>query len=663
MRADSLRGFAQRRTKLRTTCPTEPLTGSADRQRTLNVTHGATQRRRDRGESVFQLVDGFSVTPTPDFTKLRAERSLVDNGAGRERRQRIVQHVQALLLVGKVDLARRRCVQRPARADVAGGSNNMGTGYLVKNQHAVLERHFERRRLTGLSRQRSQDRPDASPQIAARKRLHAQCHQSCTQAVRARRRVLLYECFALQRTKQTMRGRLVQASSVTDIGEGHFRLFVGEQLEQSYGSEGRLGPLRRAGWCHRFGVIDIIWCSYLSYYGTPLQQGNPAVTPEEFHTAIAATAGPFAAARTPPGRLFWDPALYERDLDEVFGRMWLCVGHQSRLGRPGDFFTVDLGRESIIVAADSNGKANAFLNVCRHRGTRVTAESSGNCRGFLCPYHAWHYGLDGQLRAAPGMDQVDGFRREDYPLLDVRLDTFLGFLFVNLDAEAEPLQQAFSDFPDLERYDLPRLERVARHEYEAKTNWKLICQNYHECYHCGIAHPQLHRVSDYSTVPPGDVAGRLFIGGPMSIKEGNRSMTLDGTSPRNYFPGINAEDTRLVHYFNLLPNFLLSITPDYVLTHHIWPRGPESVYIESEWFCAPEQTAADSFSIANAEEFWDITNRQDWSLCENALLGLKSRHHRPGRYHPGEDCSHRFDQWYVRRLFPDLAGALADTPG
>ncbi len=386
------------------------------------------------------------------------------------------------------------------------------------------------------------------------------------------------------------------------------------------------------------------------------------MTSEILDAALRATARPFDIARTPPGQIFWDPDLYERDLDEIFGRMWLCVGHQSRLGRPGDFFTVDLGRESIIVAANESGEPHAFLNVCRHRGTRVTSETAGNCRGFLCPYHAWHYGLDGQLRAAPGMENVAGFERADYPLLRVRLETFLGFLFVNLAHDAEPLDHAFADFPNLDRYGLSGLQRIARHDYNVATNWKLICQNYHECYHCGIAHPQLHRISDYSTVIDGDVAGRLFIGGPMSIKHGYDSMTLDGSSPRTPFQGIDDDDRRLVHYFNLLPNFLLSLAPDYVLTHHIWPRGPESVYIETEWFCAPDQIAAAGFDISDAEDFWDMTNRQDWSLCENALLGLKSRQHRPGRYHPGENCSHRFDQWYVRTMFPHVANGLADAP-
>ena len=357
---------------------------------------------------------------------------------------------------------------------------------------------------------------------------------------------------------------------------------------------------------------------------------------------------------TPPGRIFFDPELYQRDLETLFCRMWLCVGHASRLGAAGDFFTVDFGNESVIVAADQDGSANAFFNVCRHRGTRISNASSGNCRGFSCPYHAWHYDLNGMLKAAPMMDGVPGFDRADFPLVAVRLESFLGFLFINLCADAAPLDSTFADFPDFSRYRLPELVRVARHEYDVRSNWKLICENYHECYHCQNAHPQLHRISHHGDRNNDGCSGERFIGGTMAIRDGFNTMTFSGLTDRAPFPGLSEIDRRSVHYFNLLPNFLLSIAPDYVLTHHVWPRGPERVYIESEWFCLPEQVSAPGFDASDAVDFWDATNRQDWSLCENALKGLKSGGHRPGRYQSGEDCTHRFDQWYVRTLFPQF---------
>jgi Rieske 2Fe-2S family protein len=369
--------------------------------------------------------------------------------------------------------------------------------------------------------------------------------------------------------------------------------------------------------------------------------------------ALAATARPFDQAMTPPGQIFCDPDLYQQDLERIFRQQWLCVGHATRLTRPGDFFTVEAGNESVIVALDPDGNANAFLNVCRHRGTRVSSEPAGNCRGFLCPYHAWHYDLNGRLKAAPMMDDVAGFDRSDYPLVGVQLDTFLGFLFINFCDDAAPLASQFGDFPNLDRFGLPSLRRVARHEYLVEANWKLICENYHECYHCQNAHPQLHRISHYGDLSNDGFSGRHFIGGPMAMRAGFNTMTRSGNTERS--PLAPGGDTLSVHYFNLLPNFLLSIAPDYVLTHHIWPRGPEQAFVESEWFFSAEQIAQPDFDPADAVEFWDTTNRQDWALCENAQKGLRSAGHRPGRYQSGEDCAHRFDQWYVKSMFPELA--------
>lgn len=370
---------------------------------------------------------------------------------------------------------------------------------------------------------------------------------------------------------------------------------------------------------------------------------------------LALTATDFETASTPPGWIFWDPDLYARDIEEIFKKMWLCVGHASRLNKPGEYFLVDVGNESIIVLADEKGQGHAFYNVCRHRGTRILSADSGRCRRLLCPYHAWSYGLDGTLKAAPLMDETPGFDKAEYALREVRLDTFMGFLFINLDAEAQPLATQFAGLPDFARFRFPELVRVGFHNYDVATNWKLINENYHECYHCAIAHPQLHRISHFGQLAGEDSGGENFVGGPMAIKEQFNTMTTEGVTDRPPLTGASEEDQQMVHYFNLLPNFLLSVAPDYVLTHYIRPRGPENVYIETEWFCSPQQVAEKGFDATDAIEFWDTTNKQDWLLCENALLGLKSAGHEQGPYQAGETGSHRFDRWYIEKMFPDVA--------
>ncbi len=361
----------------------------------------------------------------------------------------------------------------------------------------------------------------------------------------------------------------------------------------------------------------------------------------------------FREALTPPGWVFHDRELYERELDEIFRRMWLAAGHRSRLGEPGDFFVVDVGPESIIIVADKDNRPRAFYNFCRHRGTRMVTESGGHCRMFRCPYHNWAYGLDGELLAAPTMEEVAGFDKAHYPLREVRLETLYGFLFINLDDEAETLAESFADFPDLSRYGVEGLERVGRHDYVVEANWKLICENYNECYHCSLAHPQLHRVSTYRAFPEHDVTGRHFNGGPMGLKEGYNTLTVSGVTNNPPLPRLSEKEKRMVHYFNVYPNFLFSLAPDYVMAHYLWPTGPDSVYIETEWFCDPAQISHPDFDPADAIDFWDVTNRQDWGLCENAQKGLGSRGHLPGPYHPSESGVHAFDRWYVRRMFRD----------
>lgn len=359
----------------------------------------------------------------------------------------------------------------------------------------------------------------------------------------------------------------------------------------------------------------------------------------------------FADALTPPGWVFWDRELYGREQREIFESGWLCAGHVSRLANPGDYFSVKVGDESIILAADSRGKPNAFYNVCRHRGTRIVSEGSGNCRSFKCPYHAWAYALDGKLIAAPTMDDVKGFEKSSYPLRPVRHASWNGFLFICLDPATPPIESVFSDFPDLSYLGLEKLVRVGHHQYDAATNWKLISENYNECYHCSVAHPQLSRISDDRDFPQYSHSGRHFTGGPMSIRPEFNTMTTTGRTERARLPGSLESEKHLIFYFDIYPNFLLSIAPDYMLTHYLWPTGPESVHIESEWFFAAEQIEAPGFDPADAIEFWDTTNRQDWALCENALRGLRSRGHRPGRYHSWEGSVHQFDRWYVRKMF------------
>lgn len=382
----------------------------------------------------------------------------------------------------------------------------------------------------------------------------------------------------------------------------------------------------------------------------------PQPLPKHLNLAdLSATARPFAHALTPPGRVFHDADIYALDVQRIFGRMWVCAGHVSKAREAGQFFTITVGDESLIVVRARDGRLRAFYNVCRHRGTRLTSSREGACRGFTCPYHAWHYDLDGALKAAPLMDDRKDFDPSRYSLVEARVEEHLGFVFVNLGNGGGSVAEEFDDLPDLARYRFDELTCVHRDVYDVASNWKLVCQNFHECYHCPVAHPDLHRISHHGDLSNDGASGRLFIGGPMALRDGYSTLTKSGSTTRRPLPGANAVDLRSVHYFQLLPNLLLSIAPDYVLTHHLWPLGAERVSIETCWLFAPEQIADESFDATDVIDFWDTTNRQDWQLCENALHGLKSSQHRPGPYQSSEDCAHRFDRWYVTTIFPECA--------
>jgi Rieske 2Fe-2S family protein len=245
----------------------------------------------------------------------------------------------------------------------------------------------------------------------------------------------------------------------------------------------------------------------------------------------------------------------------------------------------------------------------------------------------------------------EGFRREAFSLVPVRIGTYAGFIFLNLDDAAEPLESYLADLPDLARFKMTELRLGKRIEYEVKANWKLICENYSECYHCPGVHPQLFRISDnIARHDRVQEIGACFNGGPMMLREGIETMSMSGKRTVPIIPGLKPDDHRFVYYYVIYPNLLLSPHPDYVLTHTAWPVAPGRTKIVCEFLFTQEALARPDFDPTDMVEFWDVTNRQDWGLCERAQLGAQSRGYRPGPYQPSEDCVHTFDRWYAERM-------------
>src|SRR5688500_6089380 len=206
--------------------------------------------------------------------------------------------------------------------------------------------------------------------------------------------------------------------------------------------------------------------------------------------AMSSTS-PRTARMTLPAHAYVDSQWFDAEMERVFATMWLAAGRAAELDRAGAFICREVAGASVLIVRGTDGSIRAFHNVCRHRGTRLCIEDHGTLKGSIqCPYHAWTYGLDGRLLSAPQMDGVDGFDRSEYALRAVACDEWDGHIFINLSANATPLGDQLADLPArFAPWRMQELRRAHRIEYDVKTNWKLVVQNYNECLHCPIIHP------------------------------------------------------------------------------------------------------------------------------------------------------------------------------
>jgi glycine betaine catabolism A len=350
-----------------------------------------------------------------------------------------------------------------------------------------------------------------------------------------------------------------------------------------------------------------------------------------------------SVATTLPARYYTDPGVFQRELEHFYCEMWICVGRVHQIPNSGDYFVREIAGESIIIVRDNDDSVRAFFNVCRHRGTRICATAEGQFAGRIqCGYHGWTYGLDGHLIGAPHMDA--DFCREEYPLHPVKADVWDGHIFVNLGDDANPLSSQLADLPQkFSHWRMHELQMYRRICYEVKANWKLIVINYNECLHCPVLHPALSSISDYLS-GDNDKPHASYIGGSMEFQNSAYTMSNDGKLRRAYLPGLTKEERQRVFYYAVYPNLLLSLHPDYMMTHTLWPRAVDRTEIICEWHFHPDEMAKQDFVAADAVEFWDMTNREDWRISELSQAGIGSRAYKPGPYSRREGLPHAFDQ-------------------
>ncbi len=359
--------------------------------------------------------------------------------------------------------------------------------------------------------------------------------------------------------------------------------------------------------------------------------------------ALADVLAPFGRSRNLPATAYHSPELFSWEQSELFDRHWVCLGRTEDLLRPGQLRALNHGEESVLITRDRDGVVRGFSNVCRHRGHPLLEVGEPvDARLIRCPYHSWSYRFDGGLRAAPTLTQSRDFDATEWPLNPLEVGEWLGWLFLDMSGETSPLEEVFGNLGHyLAPYEPERLIRVERHSYEIAANWKLVVENYHECYHCTSIHPELCQVtppdSGQDIAPTG-----LWCGGTMTLKDHAVTMSLTGASEGVNFRRLPPGQEREVLYIGLFPNLLISPHPDYVMTHRLIPLAPDRTFIECDWLFPPEALERSNFNPAYAVDFWDITNREDWTACENVQRGTRNRGFRPGPLSPWESTIYQF---------------------
>jgi len=371
-----------------------------------------------------------------------------------------------------------------------------------------------------------------------------------------------------------------------------------------------------------------------------------------------------------PAPYYLSDEIFAREKEEIFFRQWVCAGREEQVPEPGDYVLVDVVGESVLIVRDTAGDLHAHYNLCRHRGCQLAlpaalpriedragapAGASGHFhKAIRCPYHSWVYDFDGSLRGAPFLRESEQFRKDDLSLHPVGIDTWGGFMFLHLTpGDAPPLRQQLGATMDLfARFPLADLRTVRRITYQIEANWKVVMENYNECYHCAGVHPELCKV-----VPAFKQYGGSNLDWSSGIpqREGTHTYTVSGTSTRAPFPGLTPEDASR-HWGKLsYPNMMTSISSDHVAAFTLWPTSPNSTTLTCDFLFHPSEIAKSNFDPSDVVDFWDLVNHQDWGICEGVQRGMASRAFTIGYYAPMEDPSLDIRRYVMSRLQPHSA--------
>jgi Rieske 2Fe-2S family protein len=358
-----------------------------------------------------------------------------------------------------------------------------------------------------------------------------------------------------------------------------------------------------------------------------------------------------------PAAAYLDDRVLAWERSNLFAGAWVCAGRSGALDTAGARAAVAVADDQLVLVRGADGVLRGFFNACRHRAHELMPCGTADDQSSIqCPYHGWRYGLDGALLSTPHFEAPPDFDRGRHGLTPVAVEEWHGWAMVDVSGRAPPLHRFVDGLEArIAPYEPARLTVGGTHDYEVAANWKLIVENYHECFHCPRIHPELCAVSPASSGENHDGHDGMWIGGWQDLRRHADTMSLTGASDGTTLRGIDDLARRRIDYIGVLPNLLISLHPDYVLTHRLEPIAAGRTAVECQWLFDPDAAGRHDFDPSYAIDFWDITNRQDWAACEAVQRGVGSRGYRPGPFGADEDAVAAFTRLIAHAY---LHGAL-----
>jgi phenylpropionate dioxygenase-like ring-hydroxylating dioxygenase large terminal subunit len=376
---------------------------------------------------------------------------------------------------------------------------------------------------------------------------------------------------------------------------------------------------------------------------------------------------------------YTDATIFDLEWQHIWKKYWLFAGTAAEIPKPGDYFTYNAQNDSIIIIRGNKGEVYAHYNTCRHRGSLICLEEKGNAPKLICPYHQWVYDKDGALLKSRLMP--DDFDRSAHGLHPVNVQVAEGLIFISFAQNPPDFSEVIKDYaPFLAPYKISQAKVAFKKRYELNTNWKLVAENFRECYHCGPAHPEYcsaviganlresvdevlaeRRVAWQSkglaidTVDFENDSFHFAIRYP--LRPGVLSYSLDGKSvatPMGDHKDFDAGVLGLVLY----PGFWMDAVSDYMWTMRLMAVSPSKTIIDLTWLVDGKAKENIDYTPERLIEFWKITGEQDWELCENNFRGVESSHYQPGPYAPAELDVAKFVEWYLERLREGISESI-----